>query len=94
MFNILSIVFGILAVALPILARRKELKKWVIFSIASFSSCISALIFQLLEINDRVEINDIATVMDTIGSLVIVGILISVITVILNTVSLMITVKN
>lgn len=87
MFNILSLLFGLLAWVLPLLALKGSLQKWAIFSMASFSSSLLALVLQFFEINSRIEIEDFSALMDTIGTLVWVTVILSLITLLLNFVS-------
>lgn len=67
-----SISLGVMAWLIPCFAISKiknfqELYQKVFFS---FFCCILALVLQLLEINYRVQINDLSAVMDTIAAVV------------------------
>lgn len=84
MFNIFSLVFGLIALLLPLFTLRGELRRFVVFSIASFSSGFFALSLQFLEINLRVRAEDFTALMDTMSTLVFVAILFTGLTILVN----------
>ena len=91
-FTLASLLLGLLAWTIPILAINKQeqglLKSPFKFSILSFSACATALCFQFLEIKHQVNQGDLGTLMDTIGTLVGVTIFLVATTIILNTIAL------
>ncbi len=66
--NICSIVFGIGAWCFAFAAIRSKKKgKSYGYSVISFSLCILSLVFQFVEIGNRVTLRDFAGIEDTIG---------------------------
>lgn len=94
MFNILSIVFGLIALILPLFTFKGTLRSWAIFSVASFSSGLIALVLQFFEINERVLAEDFTSLMDTMDSLVYVVILFSGLTLLLNFISCLVVLRK
>ena len=89
LFNIASLVLGICAWVLALLAIMTS--KAVTAhrnTVLSFSSCVLALVFQLLEIHRRVSIGDYSAIEDTIEAIVSAAVVLSVVTVVLNVVAL------
>jgi len=94
MLNVGSLLLGIIAWIVPFLAMKHPPKKCFNFIMFSFSACIASLCLQLFEINNRVEIEDWAALMDTIGTLRWVAVILGVITIILNIMALVISTKR
>ncbi len=90
--NLLSLLLGLIAWIVPILAikyfGKSTVKKFFRFSIISFSACIASLCLQLFVINHRVQIQDWSAIMDTIGALIRIAVVLAVITLILNIMAL------
>lgn len=71
-FNLTSLLLGLISWIIPLLSMMR--KKTSIFSCGgSFLCCALALLLQLLEVNNRVNLGDLAAVMDTIGAVVLAG---------------------
>ena len=88
MFNFISIIVGIAAWVLGCWAAASKASRTSYgLSVASFVSCVVALISQLLEIGRRVAISDFAAVEDTIRAVIIAAIVLTVVTVVLNVVA-------
>jgi len=85
-FNLGSLVLGVVSWIIPMLAVSQYHKghKQKNFSIYSFTSCATALVFQLFEIRHRVNIEDFSAIMDTIGAISVVSVILVVITFALN----------
>ncbi len=82
-----SLILGLVAWTVPFFAMKnpkKDAVKICSFIIVSFSACIASLCLQLYEINHRVQIQDWSALMDTMGTLIWVAVILSVITFILN----------
>src|SRR5690625_623605 len=94
MLNLGSLLLGITAWVVPFLAMKHPPKQSFNFIIFSFSACIAALCLQLFEINNRVQIEDWSSLMDTIGTLIWVAVILAVITIILNIMALVLCTKN
>lgn len=89
LFNIASLVLGICAWIFAFLAIITSKAVTAHRNTAlSFSSCVLALVFQLLEINRRVSIGDYSAIEDTIEAVVTETVVLSVVTVVLNVVAL------
>jgi len=86
--NLISLFLGLLAWIMPVISivGRKNLTRKVrlLFLIVSFSACAFSLVFQLAEINHRVDSADWSALMDTTPTLVIVSAVLVIITMILN----------
>lgn len=85
-FNLGSFVFGIMSWIIPIVAisQCKKGYKSVNFSFYSCTFCAIALVLQLFEVRNRVNIGDFNALMDTIGAVAVVAALLVVITFMLN----------
>lgn len=94
MLNLGSLLLGIVAWVIPLIAMKYPLKKCVKFIIFSLSACIASLCLQLFEIHTRVQIEDWAAIMDTIGTLIWVATILAVITIILNIMSFIVCTKR
>lgn len=88
LLNLGSLLFGLIAWIVPILAVKHPIKDTVkscfLLIIISFSACITSLCLQLFEINHRVQIHDWSALMDTSGTLIWAAIILAVITTMLN----------
>ena len=88
----LSVIAIIAALVLPVAAllrnRKKPLKKPFTFSALSFSLCLASVCTELYTIKYRVQIKDIAGILDTIDSVLLLCLVASVTVIILNTVYL------
>ncbi|WP_084170957.1 hypothetical protein [Desulfofalx alkaliphila] len=60
----------------------------MVFCPLSFSCCAIALVLQIFEIKHRVQIEDWAAIMDTIGPLSWVSVILVVITIFLNVIAI------
>src|SRR5690625_7656753 len=69
LLNISSLLFGILAWAIPFIASKRKRKHQGTYMIASFSACLIALCLQFFEINHRINMQNLVALMDTIGTL-------------------------
>jgi len=89
-----SLVLGIIAWILPAvnLMRYKgqNHNSWVIFSIMSISACAISLCFQIVNTYHLVKIEDWAALLDTMGALVSVAAVLLIVTLILNTITLIV----
>ncbi len=87
-FNLLSLSLGIFAwvLTLTYLVRYKkdDYKKWGLIVFLSMSACAISLLFQLLKIGLRVELEDWSGLMDTMSAVEFVSVALVVGTVILN----------
>lgn len=87
--NIGSIVLGLGAWSFACMAiASKKTKIPHRFSVISFSMCIISLVFQLFEINNRVNIGDFAAIEDTIRAVIMAAVVLVVVTIVLNVVAL------
>lgn len=88
LFNIASLILGIGAWIFAFLAivSPKAVTSYR-NTVLSFSSCVLALVFQLLEIHRRVSIGDYSAIEDTIEAIVTAAVVLSVVTVVLNMVA-------
>lgn len=86
-----SLVLGLIAWMIPLFAiirRKKSKTNSSIMTLLSTGACALALWFQISYINYLVEINDLPSLMDTIGTLTWVAAILLVVTFILNSISL------
>lgn len=94
LLNPASLLLGLIAWILPIvnIINHKKLnnKNWITFSFMSIGACATSIYFQILYNNHLVNTNDWTAIMDTIGSLVFVSSALLVITIILNSITLLI----
>jgi|SRR5690625_4036269 len=84
LLNISSLLFGILAWAIPFIASKRKRKHQGTYMIASFSACLIALCLQFFEINHRINMQNLVALMDTIGTLKWVVVILVTLTIILN----------
>ena len=85
--NSASLILGFAAWVFAIIAISKRIKHC--FPFISFVACILSLIFQILEINNRVNLGDFSAIIDTIGAVVLASVVMSSVTVILNLAALL-----
>ncbi|MDY0393965.1 hypothetical protein RWE15_05150 [Virgibacillus halophilus] len=92
--NIGSFVFGLIAWILPVgkLLRNNKQgnQKWFTFSVMSMSACAVSLCFQIIEIYYLVTIEDWSALSDTIGFVTFAATVLLIVTIILNTITLMV----
>ncbi len=81
-FNMASLVLGLAAWVLACIAVIK--RKPQNFSFLSFTFCVLSLVFQLCEINNRVNMGDFSAIMDTIRAVVLASAIMSGVTIVLN----------
>ena len=86
-YNIGSIILGVAAWIFAGLAITNQ-KKGHQLSIISYSACAFSLLFQLLEVSNRVNLGDYAAIEDTIRAVLFAAITLVVVTVALNVVAL------
>ena len=85
MFNFISIIAGIAAWVLGCLAVASKTSRAAHgLSVASFTSCVGALISQFLEIGRRATLYDYTAIEDTIRGVIIAAVVLTVVTVALN----------
>lgn len=81
--NVGSLIFGLVAWIVPFLSFKKlnDVTRKIVIS---FSACVAALCLQFFEMNHRVQVQDWAALMDTMGALKWIAVILSVITILLN----------
>lgn len=70
MYNIGSLVLGLAAWVIPLFAIGKNYR-FALCCIGSLSCCAISLLFQLLEVQNRVHINDWSALLDTIDAVIL-----------------------
>lgn len=94
LLNLGSLILGLIAWTLPVvnLVRHNKAnhKNWVIFSVTSVSACAISLCMQIFYTNHLVKIEDWSALMDTSSAVVMVATLLLTVTIILNTMVLVI----
>ena len=91
--NLGSLVLGLVAWILPILnlvKRNKNHKNWALYLIVSTSACVISLFFQIAYHNYLVRIGDWAALMDTSGAVVLLTFILTVVTILLNTITVIV----
>lgn len=78
--------FGYWAIRRTIL--RKDIKASYTCSMISFGMCIFSLLFQLMEVGNRVDIEDLSAIYDTINAVIFAAKVLITVTLILNIVAL------
>lgn len=91
MFNVLSLLLGLLSWMLPVIALCRYIKGkaaigWMLP--VSFASCAAALIFQLAEIRRRAALTDWSGIGDTMDATLWAAVVLAVVAVSLNTLAL------
>lgn len=91
MINLFSIILGIVAWFISFVNlfryKKQKNKKWVAFSIISFSACAIAICLQIFYIYLLVNAGDLASVMDTVGTVAFVSSILVGVTILLNAVT-------
>lgn len=84
-YNLGSIILGLGAWFFGFLAiKRKTAKFSYTFSICSFGMCVISLLFQLLEVENRVQMHDFAAIDDTIHAVIMAAVVLTIVTFVLN----------
>jgi len=81
--NLLSLIFGLIAIFLPIITFRSRFDKNII-SIISLSMVSLAIAFQLVWVESRVVISDWIAVLDTIEVTISISFILLFVTIIVN----------
>lgn len=88
-YNIGSIILGLVAWGFGGLAiTRKNIRVSYACSTTSFGMCIISLLFQLLEVGNRVSIEDLSAIYDTINAVIMAAAILIIITFVLNVIAL------
>lgn len=82
--NVESLVLGLAAWVLPVIALAWRGKGRMLFSIASMGACAVSLYLQILETSSRVRLEDWSALMDTFGAVVFASTALLVVTLLLN----------
>ena len=87
-----SIVLGLIAWILPVVnfGRYEKHNHWVTRCIMSISACAISLSFQIFYIYHIVKIEEWSTLMDTMGAVAFVSVVLLIVTIILNTITLIV----
>ncbi|KIL50802.1 hypothetical protein KP77_14220 [Jeotgalibacillus alimentarius] len=89
--NIGSLVLGLIAWIIPVvlLAKhdKKSLQSWALFSIASISACVIAVLFQILYNDYLIRIEAWVSLMDTTRAVVVLSSILAGVTIILNVIT-------
>ncbi|MBR1968735.1 MAG: hypothetical protein IKA17_00045 [Clostridia bacterium] len=83
-FNIMSLLFGTIAIILPAAALVVKKRQAYKISCISHSLCILSLYCQICEYNSRVNAQDWSALLDTSGFITKIAFLLMIITLILN----------
>lgn len=70
MYNIGSLILGLAAWGLPLLAIGKKYR-FALCCIGSLSCCVTSLLLQLLEVKRRVALSDWSALMDTMNAVIL-----------------------
>jgi len=81
--NLLSLIFGLIAIFLPIITFRSRFDKNII-SIISLSMVSLAIAFQLVWIESRIVISDWTSVLDTIEVTISISFILLFVTILVN----------
>ena len=87
MYNIGSLILGLAAWGLPLLAIGKKYR-FALCCIGSLSCCAVSLLLQLLEVKRRVEFSDWSALMDTVDAVALAAIVMICGVIVMNFVSL------
>lgn len=94
LLNLGSFVLGLVAWILPIvnimLYNKHDHRNWATLSIISISTCAISLCFQIFYNYHLVKIADWSALMDTMGTVTFAAVVLLIITIILNSITLMI----
>ena len=83
MFNIGSLILGLAAWLLPVLAIGKR-DRFSLCCLGSFGCCILSLLLQLFEVTRRVNLEDWSALMDTMHAVVLAAVIMVAVMVICN----------
>lgn len=86
-FNLGSLILGLIAWLLPVCAIGKKYR-FALCCIGSISCCAVSLLFQLLEVKNRVGLEDWSALMDTIHAVVLAAFVMLAVTLLSNLVAL------
>lgn len=73
MYNVGSLALGLAAWLIPLFAIGKS-DRFALCCIGSLSCCTISLLFQLLEVQSRVHINDWSALLDTIDAVILAAV--------------------
>lgn len=73
MYNVGSLALGLAAWLIPLFAMGKS-DRFALCCIGSLSCCTISLLFQLLEVQSRVHINDWSALLDTIDAVILAAV--------------------
>lgn len=94
LLNLGSLVLGLIAWIFPVVNlmqyKRQGHKNWVALSIISISACVISLYFQILYGHYLVKREDWSALMDTTGAVVFVGMVLLIVTILLNAMTLIV----
>ena len=94
LLNLGSLVLGLIAWILPVvnLVRygKRDQRGWIVLSMMSISACAISLCFQILYQYHLVKIEDWSALMDTTGAVAFVSAALLVVTIVLNTITLVV----
>lgn len=94
LLNVGSLVLGLIAWILPgvnlMWHKKQDHKNWIAFSMISISACAISLCFQILYNFHLVKMEDWSALMDTTGAMVFAASVLLIVTIILNTMTLII----
>jgi hypothetical protein len=92
MFNLGSLVLGLIAWILPVvnllLHKKQKQRNWAVLPIMSISACAISLCFQIFYTKHLVEIEDWTALMDTAGTMAFVAAVLVIVSIILNTITI------
>lgn len=86
--NVGSLILGLVAWILPLLAIGKPYR-FVLCCIGSTVCCTGSLLLQLLEVQNRVHLEDWSALMDTVDAVILAAVVMLVVTLIANAVALL-----
>ncbi|MCM1364840.1 MAG: hypothetical protein NC122_08975 [Faecalibacterium sp.] len=84
-----TLLFAIVSWVLAIFASIKK-NQYIPFIISSFSSCCVSTLFQLIDIQQRSRVGDFAGIDDTIMATILIVAAVMIITIVLNSVALVV----
>lgn len=87
MYNIGSLILGLVAWAIPLFAIGKKYR-FALCCIGSLSCCVVSLLLQLLEVKRRVLLSDWSALMDTMNAVVLAAVVMICGVIVMNLVSL------
>ena len=94
LLNLGSLMLGLIAWILPVVnlvkQNKADHKNWAVFSVASVSACAISLCMQIFYNNHLVRIEDWSALMDTSNAVVFVSVILLLVTIVLNTITLII----